>query len=85
MKKSQIDACELAARNDHTGSSEKNVMEQDNPLEPSNATVNDENKQCFEIGLETDTTIKNLATLTIFYWQSGGATNSLTLLVASHI
>ena len=58
-----------------TSSSEKNVMEQANPLELNNAEVDNVNKQFFEIGLETDTTIKSLATLTLYNWQSADVTN----------
>ncbi len=85
MRKSKIDTYELTARNDHTGDSEKNVMEQDDPLEPSNAAVNDEDKQFFEIGLETNATIENLATLTIYNWRSADATDSLTFPATSHM
>lgn len=59
MRKSIIDGCELAARNDHIDSFEKNVIEQDNCLKPSNATVNNKEEQFFKIGLEIDTTIDN--------------------------
>ena len=85
MRKSKIDACELAARNDYTGSSEENVMEQDDPLEPSNAAVDDEDQQCFEMGLETDATIESLATLTIYNWRCADATDSLAFPAASHM
>ncbi len=85
MRKSKIDACELAARNDHMGGSEKNVMEQDDPLEPSNAAVDDEDEQFFEMGLETNATIENLATLTIYNWRSADATDSLAFPAASHM
>ncbi len=85
MKKSKIDAYEFAARNDHTGGSEKNMMEQDNPLEPSNTAVNDKDKQFFEIGLEINATIENLAILTIYNWWSADAMDSLAFPAASYI
>ncbi len=85
MRKSKIDACELAARNDHTGGSEENVMEQDDPLEPSNTAVDDKDEQFFEMGLETNATIENLATLTIYNWRSADATASLAFPTASHM
>ena len=42
MRKSKINVYKLAAKNDYTGSSKENVMEQDDPLEPSNTAVNNE-------------------------------------------
>ena len=80
IKKSKIDVCELVAINDYTGSSEQNVIKQANLLEPSNIEVDNINKQFFEMGLETDATIKDLATLTIYNWQLIDKTNSLIFL-----
>ncbi|MCJ1345108.1 hypothetical protein MMC31_003313 [Peltigera leucophlebia] len=85
MRKSKINAYELAARNDHTGSSEENVIEQANPLEPNNAEVDNVDKQCFEMGLETHATVENLVTLTIYNWRSADATDSLAFPKASHM
>ncbi|MCJ1349552.1 hypothetical protein MMC31_007793 [Peltigera leucophlebia] len=85
MRKSKIDACEIAARNDHTGSLEKNVMEQADPLEPSNAEVDIVNEQFFEMELETHATVESLVTLTIYDWQSVDATDSLAFPAASHM
>ncbi len=85
MRKSNIDACELVARNDHMSGSEENVMEQDDPLEPSNAVVNDKDKQFFEMRLETNATIENLATLTIYNWRSADTMDSLVFPAASHM
>ncbi len=85
MKKSKINVFELTARNDHIDISEKDVMGHDNPLEPSNATVTNENKQFFKMRLETDATIKNLAILTIYNWQSTDIMDCLAFPVTSHI
>ncbi|MCJ1342680.1 hypothetical protein MMC31_000867 [Peltigera leucophlebia] len=85
MRKSKIDACELAARNDHTGSSEEDVMEQADPLKPSNAEVDNVDEQFFEMGLETHATVESLVTLTIYNWRSADATDSLAFPAASHM
>ncbi len=85
MRKSKIDVYELTAKNKYTDSSEENMMEQDNLLEPSNTTINDENEQFFEMELEIDATLKNLATLTIYNWQSADATDSLAFSAASNM
>lgn len=79
MRKSKIDACELAATSDHTVSSEENVMEQDN------AKVDDVDEQSFEMGLETDATIESLVTLTVYNWRSTDATDSLAFPAALHM
>ncbi len=61
MRKSKVDECELAARNEYTSSSEGHVMGQDDPLDPSNAAV-DEDNRFFGMELATDATIESLAT-----------------------
>lgn len=66
MRRSKFDTCELVARNDYIDCLEKNVIELANPLKLSNTEVDNINKQFFEIRLEINTTIKNLATLTIY-------------------
>lgn len=58
MKKSKIDVSELTTRNDYTNSPKRNVIGQDDSLEPNNTTIIDKNKQFFEIGLEIDATMK---------------------------
>ncbi len=85
MMKSKIDTCELEARNDHTGGSEENVMEQEDLLEPSNVAVDDEDEQFFEMGLETNAIIENLVTLTSYNWRSADAMDSLAFPAASHM
>ncbi len=65
MRKSKVDACELAARNEHTSNFKGYVMGQDNSLDPSNAVV-DKDDRFFAIELETEATIKSLATLTVY-------------------
>lgn len=85
MRKSKINACELVARNDHTSSSDENVMEQANPLKPSNAKVNNVDKQFIEMGLETDAPIKNLVTLTLYNYQLADTTDSLAFPAVLHI
>ncbi len=85
MRKSKIDAYKLAARNDHMGSSEGDVMRQNNLLQPSNATVTDKDKQFFEMRLKTNTTIESLATLTIYNWRSTDATDIIIFPTVSHI
>lgn len=52
-------------------------MEETNTLEPSNAKVDNVDEQFFEIRPETNTTIKSLATLTLYHWRSADATDSL--------
>lgn len=52
-------------------------MEQDNFLELSNTAIKNKDKQFFEMGLEINAIIKNLATLTIDNWRSVKITNSL--------
>ncbi len=84
MKKSKVDACELAARNEHTSSSEGHVMGQNNPLDPSNSAV-DEDDRFFEMELETDAIIESLATLTVYNWRSADARDSLAFPAASHM
>ncbi len=85
MKKSRIDAYKLVARNDHTSSSEEDVIEPDNPLEPNNTIVDDKDKQFFQMELETDVIIENLTTFTIYNWQSVNATDSLEFSATSHM
>ena len=84
MRKSKVDVCDLAARNEYTSSSKKYVMGQDNPLDPSNIAV-DKDKRFFKMELKTDAIIKSLATLTIYNWQSADVTDSLAFPVASYI
>ena len=52
-------------------------MEQANSLESSNIKVNNIDNQFFEIRLETNATIKSLATLTLYNWQLADAMDSL--------
>ena len=85
MKKSKIDICKFATRNDYTSSLEENVIEQANLLEPSNTKLDDIDKQFFEMGLEIDATIESLAILTIYNWQSTNITDSLIFLAVSHM
>ncbi len=68
MRKSKVDTCELVARNEHTSSSKGHVMGQNDPLDQSNAAV-DEDDRFFKMELETDTTIESLATLTVYNWR----------------
>ncbi len=84
MRKSEVDTCELAARNEHTSSSEGYVMGQDDPLDPNNATVNEDDR-FFEMELETDAIIESLATLTVYNWRSADATDSLAFSTASYM
>ncbi len=84
MRKSKVDACELAARNEYTSSFEGYMIGQDDSLDSSNAAV-DEDDRFFEMELETDATIKSLATLTVYNWRSADATDSLTFPVALHM
>ncbi len=84
IRKSKVNACELAARNKYTSSSEGHVMGQDDPFDPSNVTV-DKNDRFFEIELETDAIIKSLAILPVYNWQSAGATDSLAFPTASYM
>ncbi len=84
MKKSKVNAYELAARNEYTSSSKRQVIGQDDSLDPNNAAVDKDNR-FFEMELETDTTIKSLTTLTIYNWRSADATDSLAFLTASHM
>ncbi len=84
MRKNKVNACELATRNEYTNSSEGHMMGQDNPLDSSNVAVDKDNR-FFKIKLETDATIKYLATLTVYNWQSADATDSLTFPAASHM
>lgn len=58
-------------------------MRQDNILKANTAIVTNKDKQFFEMGLETDTTIKSLVTLTFYNWQLIDITNSLTFLATS--
>ncbi len=83
MKKNKINVYKLATRNEHTGCSKENVIEQDDPLEPNNATIDNKNEQFFEMRLETDAIIGNLATLTIYNWRSADTIDSLTFLTTS--
>ncbi len=76
MRKSKVDACELAARNEHTDSSEGHVIGQDDPSDPSNTAV-DKDDRFYKMELETNATIKSLATLTIYNWRLADATDSL--------
>ena len=60
-------------------------MEQANPFEPRNSEVDDIDEQFFERGLETDVTIKSLATLTLYNWQSANITDSLAFPTNSYM
>ncbi len=84
MRKSKVDVCELAARNEHTSSSEGHVMGQDDPLDPSNAAV-DKDDRFFEMELETDAIIESLSTLTVYNWRSADAIDSLAFSASSHM
>lgn len=53
------------------------MIEQANLLKPSNAEINNIDKQFIKIRLETDAIIKSLATFTIYNWQSADVMNSL--------
>lgn len=85
MRKNKINVCELAARKDYTDSLKENIIEQANLLKPSNAKLNNVDKQIFEMGLETDATIESLATLTIYNWQSADTMDNLAFLATLHI
>ena len=85
IKKSKIDIYELAARNNHISRWEKNVMEQANLLKPSNAEINNIDKQFIKIRLETDVIIKSLAIFTIYNWQSADVMNSLAFPTALYM
>lgn len=61
------------------------MIKQTNPPKPSIAKVEDVDKQFFEMRLEIDTIIKNLATLTIYNWQSIDITDSLAFSAVSYI
>lgn len=65
MRKNKFNIYELAAKNDYMSSFEKYMIRQDDCLKSNNITVN-ENKIFFKIILEIDTTIKNLAALTVY-------------------
>lgn len=85
IKKSKIDIYKLAARNNYTSRSEKNVMKQTNLLKPSNAEINNIDKQFFEIKLEIDAIIKSLAILTIYNWQLADIIDSLAFSTVLYI
>lgn len=85
MRKSKIDKCELAARNDHMDSFDKNMIKQDDLLELINVAIDNKDKQFFKIRLETDAIIKNLATLIIYNWWSVDVTDSLAFPTTSYI
>lgn len=61
------------------------MIKQANPLNISNAEVNNVDKQFFERRLEVDTTIKSLATLIIYNWQLTNAIDSFAFLVTLYI
>ena len=84
MRKSKVNAYELAARNEYMDSFKRHVMGQDNLLDPSNATIDKDNR-LFKMELKIDATIKSLATLTVYNWQSADITDSLAFPVASHM
>lgn len=59
-------------------------MRQNNPLKSSNIVIN-KNNRFFEIILEINTTIKSLATLIVYNWQSADATDSFIFSTALYI
>lgn len=60
-------------------------MEQANLLKPSNAEINNIDKQFIKIRLETDVIIKSLAIFTIYNWQSADVMNSLAFPTALYM
>lgn len=85
MRKSKIDACKLAASNNCAISQEKNVIEGDIIMNPDNIKIDDINKQCYNMKLDTDTSIENLVTLTVYNWQSTDKMDSLVFFAVSHM
>lgn len=61
------------------------MIEQANPLDPSNAEVDNVANQFFEMGLETNAIIESLATLTLYNWQLANATDSFEFATASNM
>lgn len=61
------------------------MIKQDNPLKPSNITINNKDKQFFEMKLETNTIIKSLTTLTTYNWQLPDVIDSLTFLAVFYM
>lgn len=43
------------------------------------------NYQAFDIGLEANTNLENMVTLTVYNWQSMNTTDYLAFLTASHM
>lgn len=60
-------------------------MEQATLLQPNNTEINNVNKDFFRMGLEIDAIIKNLASLTIYNWQSANAMDSFIFFAALYI
>lgn len=60
-------------------------MEGDIIMNPDNIEINNINKQCYDMGLDTDTFIENLVTLIIYNWQLTDAIDSLELFTTSHM
>lgn len=60
-------------------------MKQNDFLEPSNVIVNNKNKKYFEMGLEINAIIENLATLTIYNWRLANTIDCLIFLTVSYI
>ncbi len=85
IRKSRIDAHKLAASNDCAVSQEENVMEEDIIMNPDNIRINNINEQCYDMGLDTDASIANLVTSTVYNWQSTDAMDSLAFPAASHM
>ncbi len=85
MRKSRIDARELAASNDYAVSQEENVMEEDIIINSDDIEIDDINEQCYDMELDTDASIENLVTLTVYNWRSTDATDSLAFPATSHM
>ncbi len=85
IKKNRIYAHKLVASNDCIVSHEENVMEENIIINPDDIGIDDVNEQCYDLRLDTDTSIENLVTLTVYNWQSTDTTDSLAFSVALHI
>lgn len=54
-------------------------------MNPDNIEINNINKQCYDMGLDTDTSIENLVTLIVYNWQSTDAIDSLEFFTTSYM